>query len=350
MAVQHVGLGKAVTGLCLGAALALAAALSPAPAAAQRTELRPLLDRLDRMERELNLLQRQVYRDRVAPAPAEGAPEAAAPGVAPNVAARMEVRINDLESELRKITGRVEEVSFALNQLDTRLEKLIGDVDVRLSALEQSMATSRLAAAPAGAAEGGPEEALAAEATAPAEAGPSAEPPPIGEYGVRPLVPPPEVATGAAATGAAATGPQAATAAQATAPVLPAGTAKEQYDHARSLLIQRDYEGAEKALTAFIAAHPDDELTENARYWLGETHYVRSDFTNAAVVFAEGFQKFPNGSKAPDSLLKLGLSLAKLGETEQACKVFGELAKKFPDAPLNVRVRANRETQNLGCK
>lgn len=341
MAAQHLGIGKAVTGLCLGVALALAAALSPAPAAAQRTELRPLLDRLDRMERELNLLQRQVYRGRVAPAPAEGAPEAAAPVVGGNVAARMEVRINDLESELRKITGRVEEISFALDQLDTRLEKLIGDVDVRLSALEQSMATARLAPAPAGAAEGGPGEALAAEGAAPAEAEPTPQPPPIGEYGVRPLVPPADVATAAEATAA----PQAT-----TAPVLPAGTPEEQYDHARSLLIQRDYEAAEKALTAFIAAHPDDELIENARYWLGETHYVRSDFTNAAVVFAEGFQKFPNGSKAPDSLLKLGLSLANLGETEQACKVFGELAKKFPDAPLNVRVRATRETQNLGCK
>jgi tol-pal system protein YbgF len=186
-----------------------------------------------------------------------------------------------------------------------------------------------LAPAPAGAAERGPGEALAAEGTAPAEAGPTAQPAPIGEYGVRPLMPPAEVATAA---------------------VLPAGTPEEQYDHARSLLIQRDYDAAEKALAAFIAAHPDDELIENARYWLGETHYVRSDFTNAAVVFAEGFQKFPNGSKAPDSLLKLGLSLANLGETEQACKVFGELAKKFPDAPLNVRVRASRETQNLGCE
>ncbi len=329
MAVQHLGLGKAITGLCVGVAFVLAAALWPAPAAAQRTELRPLLDRLDRIERELNLLQRQVYRGRAAPAPAGEAREAATPGLSPNVAARMEVRISELDSELRNITGRVEETSFALDQLETRLEKLVGDVDVRLSALEQSVATAGMARAPAGAPEGGPGEALAAEGAVPAEAGPVPGPAPIGEYGVRPLVPPAEVATAA---------------------VLPADTPKEQYDHALSLLRQANYEAAEKALAAFIGAHPDDELVENAQYWLGETYYVRSDYANAAVTFAEGFQKFSDGSKAPDSLLKLGMSLANLGETEQACKVFAELQKKFSDAPLNIRVRANRETQNLGCE
>jgi hypothetical protein len=185
MAVQHLGLGKAITGLCVGVAFVLAAALWPAPAAAQRTELRPLLDRLDRIERELNLLQRQVYRGRAAPAPAGEAREAATPGLSPSVAARMEVRISELDSELRNITGRVEETSFALDQLETRLEKLVGDVDVRLSALEQSVATAGMARAPAGAPEGGPGEALAAEGAVPAEAGPVPGPAPIGEYGVR---------------------------------------------------------------------------------------------------------------------------------------------------------------------
>ncbi len=328
MAGQRTVSGKVLSGLYLCVGLVIAAAFWPAPAAAQRTEVRPLLDRLDRVERELNLLQRQIYRGRVAPMPAPAPAGASAPGLSPNVATRMEVRLNELESELRNVTGQAEEVSYAVEQLRTRIEKLVSDVDLRLSALEQSAALARVAEAPAGA--GGPGEALAAVGPAMAEPGPVPGAPPVGEFGVRFLTPPAEVATAPA--------------------FMPTGTPEEQYDSALKLLRQADYGAAERALKAFIDGYPDDKLAENAQYWLGETFYVRSDYANAAAVFAKGFQKFSKGAKAPDSLLKLGMSLGNLGEMEEACTVFASLEQKFPDAPLNVRVRATREKKNLGCE
>ena len=319
--------------LFLCAALAVAPVFLASPAAAQGTELRPLLDRLDRMERELNLLQRQVYQGRVRPGATAPSPEAT--GLKPSVATRMEVRLGELESELRTLTGKVEEVSFAMDQLRTRIEKLVGDVDVRLGMLEQSAATGQTgevaAAATEGvavgtlAAEGGPGRVLA-EGGAVTRLG---APVPVDVAEEAPS-PPDEMA--------------------AAVSVLPEGTPREQYDHVLAQLRQADYAAAEKGLRAFITTHPEDVLVENAQYWLGETYYVRSDYANAAVVFAEGYKKHTDGPKALDNLLKLGMSLARLGETEQACKVLGELGKKFPDATSDIRDRAAREETRIGCE
>ncbi len=95
--------------------------------------------------------------------------------------------------------------------------------------------------------------------------------------------------------------------------------------------------------------HPEDPLAGNAKYWLGETFYVRGDFRNAAVTFAEGFQRYPDSTKAPDNLLKLGMSLAQLEKKDDACGAFGELLKRYPDATASILQRATRERERLGC-
>ncbi|MCW9039726.1 MAG: tetratricopeptide repeat protein, partial [Rhodospirillales bacterium] len=99
-----------------------------------------------------------------------------------------------------------------------------------------------------------------------------------------------------------------------------------------------------------ISSNGDDPLTGNARYWLGETFYVRGNFRRAAEVFLEGYQKDPAGSKAADSLLKLGMSLSKLEKKPESCATFGKLLKDFPKASSNVRVVAERESKRLDCK
>jgi len=307
--------------------------VSPPAFAQQSDEYRPLLDRLDRLERDLNLLQRQVYRGKIeagdgAVAATHGA---ASPSMSPDVAADMEVRLSSLESELRGVTGRMEEVKHSIDELRGRLDKLVSDVDTRLTAMEQNVAQLK-------AGEGAPMAAATGEPGAQTE-------------------------TAAAPTGAAGeAGGEAAMIAPATAAVpgeatetsvagtLPQGTPMEQYQHARALLAKADYPGAEKTLRAFIKSYPDNELAENAEYWLGETYYVRSDYTNAAVTYADGYKKFPSGSKAPDNLLKLGLSLAHLGESDQACKAFAEIQKKFPTARAGIRERAAAERKQRGCK
>jgi len=317
------------------ALLWLGAVAGAAPVFAQGDEVRPLLDRLDRLERDLNLLQRQVYRGKIeaadgdhAKAPAGGA---AAPAAAsPNALADMEVRLSAIESELRGMTGRIEESKHAADEVRGRLDKLVADVDARLTAMEQNLAKAK-------AGEGGAPPAAGGEIAAGTAPAAIESPPGKGEAAL--VVPP-------AATAPAGEGETVAAAESA----LPRGTPMEQYQYARALLAKADYPGAEKTLKAFIKSYPDDELTENAEYWLGETYYVRSDYTNAAVTYAEGYKKFPSGPKAADNLLKLGLSLANLGEGEQACKAFAEIDKKFPSARAEIRDRAAAERKQRGCK
>ncbi|MCH9019568.1 MAG: tol-pal system protein YbgF [Proteobacteria bacterium] len=262
------------------------------------------------MQKQLADLERQTYRSTVAQQPvAPGEPSAAPVADQDGAAraARVEVRLGQIEDAMRMLTGRVEEVGFRIDTVVNRIDKLIGDVDFRLSAIEkaQAKAVEQVAAAPA------------------------SEP---GTLGTVPL---------SALSGEQAAAP--------TTPALPAGTPKQQYDYAFSLLRQQEYAEAERALTAFIDAHPDDSLTGNAYYWLAETYYVRRDYQKAAGYFASGYRNFPEGAKATDNLLKLAMSLANIDQKDKACFTFKELAERFPDASSSIKQRAEIESRRAGC-
>src|SRR5690348_1504713 len=98
----------------------------------QNQDLRPLLDRIDRLERDMNLLQRQVYRGSTAEA---GAPMAPSPTDGQN-ALGYEVRISKLEDQMRDLTGQIQDISHGLDELKRRLDTLSSDVNLRLTALE----------------------------------------------------------------------------------------------------------------------------------------------------------------------------------------------------------------------
>ena len=68
------------------------------------------------------------------------------------------------------------------------------------------------------------------------------------------------------------------------------------------------------------------------------------------MTFAEGFQRYPDSTKAADNLLKLGMSLAQLNKKEDACGAFSELLKRYPDASGSVLQRASLERERLSCK
>ena len=293
-------------------------ALGALPAAAQ-DDTRALSDRLDRLERDLSAVQRQVYRGGGSP-PAGGAPVA---GVA---ALNTEQRLTQLEDQMRQLNGRFEEIGNNLDQLKNRLDKLSSDVDLRLNALEHGAVSG---APPTLTPPAGPLAPL------PPQRG-GANPPPgaSGVLGQIPAPPPGQVAQNAAAP--ASGGP-------------PDGTAQQQYDFAYGLLRRADYPGAEQALRAFVQRFPKDPLTGNAQYWLGETFYVRGDYNNAAIAFAEGYQKYPKSPKAADDLLKLAMSLGSLGQKANACSAFARLDRDFPQAPGNLKDRAAAEKQHYGC-
>ncbi len=127
------------------------------------------------------------------------------------------------------------------------------------------------------------------------------------------------------------------------------GNPAMMYDEAYGHLLRRDYPAAEQAFLKFLKTHSKDTLAGNARYWLGEAYYQQGNFKKAADSFLKGYSKHRQGPKAPDSLLKLALSLNELGQKKAACSTFQELSKNFPDAPKHVSNRAAKETRRLRC-
>lgn len=153
-------------------------------------------------------------------------------------------------------------------------------------------------------------------------------------------------------TPAAAGEPGATLAPVATAALPPnveTGDPKQLYEAAYGYLLQRDYGAAETAFGEFLRIYPNDSLAGNAQYWLGETHFVRGQYKSAAGAFLKGYQTYTSGAKAPDSLLKLAMSLDRLGQKDAACSSFAELQSKFPNAPQSVKSRAKSEQQRVGC-
>ncbi len=127
------------------------------------------------------------------------------------------------------------------------------------------------------------------------------------------------------------------------------GNPKQLYETAYGYLLQQDYVSAEAGFDEFLKRFPSDALAGNAQYWLGELFFVRGQYKAAAGAFLKGYQTYARSAKAPDSLLKLAMSLDRLGQKDAACSSFLELNAKFPQAPNYVKSRADNERRRLGC-
>jgi tol-pal system protein YbgF len=287
-------------------------------------------ERLDRLERDLNMLQRQVYR---------GAPSAPAAGGAPggSTAADLEVRMEQVEAQMRELTGRVEQIGNGLEQLKQRIEQINSDFSVRFDQLSGGNGATASAAPPRSSGDG------TRAAGAPSAVPPGTVVPPPSGGGLNPVfgtLSPPGIAPARPSGGAAPASAE---------PQPGGGTTTEQFNHAFGLLKQSDYPGAEAALRAFIDAHPNDPLAGNAQYWLGQTFFARNKFPEAAAAFAEGYKRFPKGAKAEDDLLYLGLSLAKADQKKNACLALEQLDQAFPNPSPAIRQRATAEKKRIGC-
>ena len=126
-------------------------------------------------------------------------------------------------------------------------------------------------------------------------------------------------------------------------------SSKQAYENAYGFLLQQDFASAESAFDEFLKRYPGDPLAGNAQYWLGETYFARGQFKPAANAFLKGYQTYGRSAKAPDSVLKLAMSLDKLGQKDAACASYAELNSKFPNAPGHVKNRADTERRRLGC-
>jgi len=164
--------------------------------------------------------------------------------------------------------------------------------------------------------------------TAPPHAG--ALPPPTG------ALPPPPPRNPNATGGALATLP-------------PTATPRDEFDLAYGYVLRKDYDLAEQGLRGFLKKYPGDPRAADANYWLGETFFQRHKYPDAAQLFLLVSRDHPTTAKAPDALLRLGQSLAQMGEKDAACGTLAEVSRKYPRAALSVRQAVEREQKRVHC-
>ena len=128
--------------------------------------------------------------------------------------------------------------------------------------------------------------------------------------------------------------------------LLPNKAPKEQYDFAISFMKIGDYETAEFALKEFIDKNKDHDLAGNAQYWYGETFRIRQLYSDAATAYLDGYQNYPKSDKAPDNLLKLGITMVQLGEKEQGCTMITGIKKQYPKASKSVLQKLSMSKKN----
>lgn len=311
----------------------VAVLLATAPAGAQsgidlRPQVRELRNQVASLRAQLADLERTVH----AGATRRGSSSDA--GSESEQAARNSRRLAELESDIdearewrRRVTGRFEELDNMMRRLEGRIERLVADVDFRLSALEQQQdgtPTASVTAPAAGVPVAAPTGENQARIAPGQEAGyePSAAPRPLG------TVPAEQPGDDA---------------------LLLAGTPKKQYEAAFALLEETRYEQAHEAFSRFIDANPTHGLAQNAAYWRAESLYARKMYPEAAKSYALNLRQYPEGRKAPDNMVKLGLALLKLGRSEEACRAFEQLDQAFSDPPLNIRRAAQQGRRQANC-
>ncbi len=105
---------------------------------------------------------------------------------------------------------------------------------------------------------------------------------------------------------------------------------EDQFQVAFDNIRDKNWQDAKTSFEQFIADNPDNQLSGSAHYWLGELYILEKKYREAALIFAEGFQKFPDSIKAAEMLFKLSQSLYKVEKNVEACKTMEKLIIDFP--------------------
>lgn len=322
---------KVKAGMLFAALLVAVLVTVPGYSVAQtQDELAAINKKLNQIERQLRAVQRVAFpKGKMAQDHAAGRTGAEG-GAGIDASSRVlladiEVRLGRIDTQMRALTGSVEELAHKQFQLENKFENLRGDIEFRFRELAGGTDGAALArtSPSSGSADGG---LVATPTPRDAEA--------LLESQQR-------KDTRVAAPNNTPAAP---------APVLPQGSPEDRYKFAFALLRKGDYPRAEAAFQAFLSAHADHRLAGNAQYWLGETYYVRKDYPRAAAAFLAGFQKYSKGAKGADSLVKLGLTLSNMGQNDDACAAFYEIEVSYPDASEAINKRAASEKARLSCQ
>ena len=109
------------------------------------------------------------------------------------------------------------------------------------------------------------------------------------------------------------------------------------------------YENAARTFNEFSSRYPGDARIAEALFWEGESHFSLGEYEAAARIFLKNHKAHPNSELGAENLLKLGVSLAGMNQRELACATYAEVPKKYPNSSNAVRSRLKLEQANAKC-
>ncbi len=288
------------------------------------------------------------------------------PGFAQMSEPDMVVKLEQLEADVRRLTGAVEDLQYRNQQLEQALRALQGGGATGAAgpaARPGPAATVPAAPGPAPVpgrrsdvfdpqqnpgAPGAPRPLGSSAAVA---GGPISEPPaPIpGVADNQPGAPLDlgSMSANAEPGGGPARNPNGQGTQLATLP--PSQTPRDEFDLAYGYVLRKDFALAQQAFQDFLRKYPSDPMAPEAQFWLGESLFQSKNYQAAAEAFVTMTKKYPSSAKQPDTLLRLGQSLAALQQRDLACVTLAEVGKKYPRAAQNVKAAVEREQKRVHC-
>ena len=292
---------------------------------AQQDKMSELLDRLEKIQKDIQTLEKAVY-SKNASLPSDNV-------VVNEALTRQLSKISELEKQIQQMTSKYEENNYKLQQLLDRLNKVSNDSQLRFQQLENNKVISEKVSAPkevilekTPAVKKKETNILNSEEVDKEEENVIQEKPVQSEnIKLKEKVNKPKTK------------------------ILPKVSIAEQYKYAMNIMKSGDFEKAEIAFKEFVDTHSKHELAGSAQFWYGETFYIRQLYEDAAAAFLDGYQKYPNSPKASENLLKLGVTLAELGEIEQGCKMIINLKKAYPKTDAAILQKSSYEKKRFNC-
>jgi tol-pal system protein YbgF len=251
-----------------------------------------------------------------------------------DVLTRHLLKLSEIENQFQQLTNKFEEINFKLDKLSNRLSKVQADNQVRFQDLEAMFNSGEAV------------KNITKNTTQENNLPGSSTPQDLGSVSYKDTL---SNETTQKIESVETTASIVTETFQAEEKILPNDTPDKQYEFATSFLKVGDYPTAERAFREFVLSNPEHQLAGNAQYWYAETFRIRQLYTDAAAAYLEGYQKYPQGEKAPVNLLKLGVSMVQIGEKDQGCKMINGVEKQYPKANQSVIQKAKYESQKFEC-
>jgi len=297
-----------------------------------------VLQIIETLQQDIKTLERAVYSNSFETQKNNNDAENLSENGSEEALTRHLLKLSEIENQFRDLTNKFEEINFKLDKLSNRLTKLQSDNQLRFEQIEKTMGNV-VSTGAANLSENNTNKDKILPGTS--------EPQDLGSISYKDMT---TSETTQQTQSVDSTSTVLLESVESVEKLLPEGSAEDQYEFATSFLKVGDYNTAERALKEFVQSNPNHQLAGNAQYWFAETFRIRQLYVDAASAYLEGYQKYPKSEKAPDNLLKLGVSLVQIGEKDQGCMMITSLEKEYPEASQSILQKAKYEEKKFECK